>query len=112
MHVLKAFLYNFHMKWFNGQLDPLFISTLRVIFQIPDTTYVERYLKTWEKLFILSQKSSHPLIRECISVDVIKFNKEIQALWFEGTIFDNPDIPLCYKDRQHLVSIKYNIKFD
>ena len=67
------------MKWISGQLSPSFISTLKVIFQVPNPTYVERYLKKCEKLYIIEENTNHPVVKEGISYDVVKVNKEIQA---------------------------------
>ena len=53
--------------------------TLKVIFQVPNPTYVERYLKKCEKLYIIEENTNHPVVKEGISYDVVKLNKEIQA---------------------------------
>ena len=82
------------MKWPTNQFDSLVLKTLKVIFYVPNSTRVERYLKRWEKIFMLSKKSENPLNREGLSFDMMKLNKEIQAERFKGTIFDKPTVPL------------------
>jgi hypothetical protein len=95
------------MIWPTHQLDPLLLSTLKVIFNVPNSKYVERYLKRWERLYKLSQKTSDPAVKEGISFDVAKLNKMVQAEWFRGTIYCDPDVPFEYSDKWNLFRIKY-----
>ena len=86
------------MKFFENQAQPLLISTLKLIFSVPNTTQVERYVKNWMRHSQAFQKSS-TLNQESMYNDILKLNRLIQAEWFRGTHFSLDPVPLQYHDR-------------
>lgn len=87
------------MKWPQGQLEPLMSSTLKVIFNVPNSTYVEKYLKRWKKHRECVLKVSSASEAEAFSFYFMKLNKEIQCEWFQGTCLIDPSVPLMYRDK-------------
>lgn len=97
------------MKWITGQLQPSLASTLKVIFQVPNSTAVERYIKQWKKCYMAAECSTNPIEKEGISYEVMKLNKKIQAQWFHGPIFTDPEVPIQYYDYSKQLSIGFDI---
>lgn len=97
------------MKFLENQAQPLLISTLKLIFLVPNTTQVERYLKNWIRHRQILQKSS-TLNQESTYNDILKLNRRVQAEWFRGTQQSLDHIPLQYHDRFYNLTISISPK--
>lgn len=97
------------MKFLRAYSGKMLKNTLGVIFNVPNTKWVERYLRRWTKLQKEHIKRQNEMEKESLCFDIMKFNKEIQAEWFQGPTIENPSIPIQYKDRWNQIVITNNL---
>lgn len=77
----------------------LLSDTIRVIMKADNSTVVTRTLKEIDYLCKdVSHEHTDPYKLRSMSYKIMKFNKNFQAEWFEGTIYVNPDINIEYYD--------------
>lgn len=94
------------MKFFSGYSEKLLTDTLGVIFNVPNTKWVGRYLRRWKVLQKELSMTKSEMEKQGLSFDIMKLNKEIQAEWFQGPTIKDPLIPLEYLDEWNLIASK------
>jgi len=56
-------------------------------------------------------KQQNEIQKESLCFDLMKFNKEIQAEWFQGPTIENPSIPIEYKDRWNQILLESKLVY-
>jgi hypothetical protein len=95
------------MKLLKGLAIPMLHESLKLIFLVPNPTNVERYLKKWSKLSFSLSRLPNDQEKESLYYEILKFNRQVQAEWFQGKQGAINSIPLKYQDRYNELHHKH-----